>query len=339
MSTPPNKLPQKFSEWEKETITMGLRDQTVHGAKLVSASKIGYEVFILFQILWIRYRSTDNLHSLLPGIEKWIKKADTMLKSYQSWDAYCRGFDGRNLNEGTFAIARYYQLEVVKTEDKAEPEDLVTPIAHRTRAHATMDQRITKSHLQTPTKSTGDVEMMDVEEFDSDEDEIDIDETPEIPSSSPFRPVTPVSKELANVLYPPSLDEQIVNCALVIFLNALTVHFNIASNWTLHRKAFKAVFGDASFEARTDGYLNHAGQPKVILEVKPASRYAKESLIQMQESAQMVAWIKSDTDKEHHGGRLYEPLLFALHSLVYQLFVANSNTAVYISPKTAMKFT
>lgn len=312
MSTPPYKLPQAISEWGKEMIAAGLQGQTIHGAKLVSASKIGYEVFLLFQIIWIRHASTENLHRMVPGIERWIKKAETMLADYKSWDTYCRGFGGRDLNEGTFAIARYYQLEVDKTEDKAEFGALVTPIAHRTRANTTVGERLAGSHLQTPTKSTGDVEMMDVEDFDSDEDEVEIDESPELPSSSPFRPETPVSKELANVLYPPSLDEQIVNCALVIFLNALTVHFNIASNWTLHRKAFKAVFGDASFEARTDGYLNHAGQPKVILEVKPASRYAKESLIQMQESAQMVAWIKTDSDnKEHRGKRVYEP--FSLH--------------------------
>lgn len=60
-----------------------------------------------------------------------------------------------------------------------------------------------------------------------------------------------------------------MNCALVIFLNALTVHFKLANNWTLHSKAFKATFEEASFEARTDGYLDCRGHAQVIIEVKP----------------------------------------------------------------------
>lgn len=126
-----------------------------------------------------------------------------------------------------------------------------------------------------------------------------------------------------------------MNCALVIFLNALTIHFDMDSNWTLHRKAFKAVFGDASFEARVDGYLKHRGNPRVIIEVKPASRSSKELSIQMQESAQVVAWIKSDANKEHHGKRLYEP--FSLNCIAS--IHANPNPVVFIWLRIAMRST
>lgn len=186
-------------------------------------------------------------------------------------------------------------------------------------------------NLGTPTRSSGIASSMEAQDLGL----VDDSETPYNYTPSPFRPMTPVPKELASVLYPPSLDEQIVNCALVIFLNALTIHFDIDSNWTLHRKAFKAVFGDASFEARVDGYLKHRGDPRVIIEVKPASRSSKELSIQMQESAQVVAWIKSDAHKEHNGKRLYEP--FSLHCVAP--IHANPNAVVFIWLKIAMRST
>ncbi|KAJ5725321.1 uncharacterized protein N7483_006678 [Penicillium malachiteum] len=104
------------------------------------------------------------------------------------------------------------------------------------------------------------------------------------------------SPSLDKILHPPTKDEQIVNTALLLFLNALTIHFReITSTWTLHRKAFIAKFKQAEYEARTDGYLHdYSGNPKILLEVKPVKRKEKQTFIQMQEGAQMVAWIASD---------------------------------------------
>ncbi|OJJ98607.1 hypothetical protein ASPACDRAFT_1889131 [Aspergillus aculeatus ATCC 16872] len=67
---------------------------------------------------------------------------------------------------------------------------------------------------------------------------------------------------------------------------------------TVHRKAFKADFSHASFEARVDGYLEDGptGKVRTLIEVKPVHRRLKRALINMQEAAQMVAWAKSDTD-------------------------------------------
>ncbi|PYI16906.1 hypothetical protein BO99DRAFT_339058, partial [Aspergillus violaceofuscus CBS 115571] len=107
---------------------------------------------------------------------------------------------------------------------------------------------------------------------------------------SPYQPYSPVPSELINVLYPPTKDEQIVNTALIVFLNALTIHTELTSTWTLHRRAFTAKFREAQFEARTDGYLHdREGKPSVIIDVKPVSRSGNPAVIQMQESAQMVA--------------------------------------------------
>ncbi|KAL2379835.1 hypothetical protein RJZ90_004985 [Blastomyces dermatitidis] len=46
--------------------------------------------------------------------------------------------------------------------------------------------------------------------------------TPESPIDR-MSPTSPISSELANGLYPPVIDEQIVNTALIIFLNAISI--------------------------------------------------------------------------------------------------------------------
>lgn len=83
--------------------------------------------------------------------------------------------------------------------------------------------------------------------------------------------ISPVPKELENLLYPPTRDEQIVNAALVLFLSALTIHFPLSSGWTLHRRVFTANFQTASLEPRTDGYLEdrRLGNVRALIEVKP----------------------------------------------------------------------
>ncbi|KKK15133.1 hypothetical protein AOCH_007059 [Aspergillus ochraceoroseus] len=123
-------------------------------------------------------------------------------------------------------------------------------------------------HLETPSKSTNTTKTLDIEEVDLNE-AFTIPRTPSPETPSPFREITPAPKELENVLY-------IVNCALVIFLNALTFKFQLANKWTLHRKVFNATFDDASFEARTDGYLDdRKGNAQAIIEVKPVTRSKK----------------------------------------------------------------
>ncbi|KAK2805795.1 hypothetical protein FQN50_006071 [Emmonsiellopsis sp. PD_5] len=294
MSGVPKTLPRDVKSWEAAMATMGLTDQTIHGEELASGSKIGYKQFLLLQVLWLSHH-VDSLPKMLPGINKWISEAHKMLKNYQSWETYCQGFRLPGIEEGNFAVARHYQLEVTRTKDETDQLTLTTPIAHRTRARVKeVGGKLAEAHLETPSKSTNISEALDIEDLGLDDPFAIPPETPIRETPSPFREITPAPKELENVLYPPSKDEQIVNCALVIFLNALTIHFKLTNNWTLHRKAFKAKFEEASFEARIDGYLDdRQGNAQVIIEVKPMTRSKKPALIQMQESVQMVAWIKS----------------------------------------------
>ncbi|KNG91727.1 hypothetical protein ANOM_000217 [Aspergillus nomiae NRRL 13137] len=266
MSGVKTSLPRNIRQWQDEIARMNLTGQTVHGAKLASASKVEQEQFLLFHVLWVS-RRMDELPRISSGISEWISEADTMLGGYKSWETYCRSFFSPNIEEGNFAVARQYQLEVTDTQDDTDLQTFVTPIAHRTCARAReRDNPTADDHMETPSKSTNirledpfvspKTPAQETSVQDTPVQKISAQETPVHETPSPFQPITPGPKELENVLYPPTKDEQIVNCALILFLNALTMHFNLTHKRTLHRKAFKANFEKASFEARIDGYLD-----------------------------------------------------------------------------------
>jgi hypothetical protein len=110
---------------------------------------------------------------------------------------------------------------------------------------------------------------------------------------------SPVGKDTM-AQYPPANDEQIVNVALALLLNAVTMHFVPNTDWTFHRRAFQIgnKKSGKGFEARVDGYLRRLSDDKVmaILEVKPCVRKKQLAGIRMQESAQMAAWISHFRD-------------------------------------------
>jgi hypothetical protein len=109
-------------------------------------------------------------------------------------------------------------------------------------------------------------------------------------SLEPISPMNPALVKAAN-------DEQIVNIALISFLNALTIfHEDVRADWAIDRKVFH--FSNL-FEARTDGLLKIGGKgyPLAILEVKSHVRMNNIVQVQMQESAQMASWIYDHPDK------------------------------------------
>ncbi|KAL9623818.1 MAG: hypothetical protein Q9160_001809 [Pyrenula sp. 1 TL-2023] len=102
---------------------------------------------------------------------------------------------------------------------------------------------------------------------------------------------------LAAALTPAANDEQIVNVALMLLLNATTVSCpGVYADWNSHRRAFHIR---NILEARTDGYLRHEAQdtPLAIVEVKRYVRSGNPGKVQMQESAQMACWIAEHPDK------------------------------------------
>ncbi|KAF2965604.1 hypothetical protein GQX73_g7965 [Xylaria multiplex] len=124
-------------------------------------------------------------------------------------------------------------------------------------------------------------------------------------------------------------DEQIVNTALIEYLNALAIHCTeLEANWTLHRLPLIARdhTGTKTYEARVDGYLKSRQdeQPLAIMEVKPFTRKTKKAAIRMQESAQMASWINQ-----------YRPLnmsqLRATGEKIRRLLISQDRHLIYLN--------
>jgi hypothetical protein len=129
------------------------------------------------------------------------------------------------------------------------------------------------------------------------EDDVDLTEVTNKFSSVRVRStsnLTPWSAIAAGELSP-TKDEQIVNTALLLFLSTTTIHHpGVKLDWSLERRAFKF---SKLFKANVDGVL--LTRAAAIAEVKPCIRETKKERIQLQESAQMAAWINSDPEHGH----------------------------------------
>ncbi|KAJ5783405.1 uncharacterized protein N7518_009082 [Penicillium psychrosexuale] len=354
-----DEIPKTFQEWCDKVTSRDLKKAKLHDKELASASKMGFDQFLLLRVIWKTHkRNITNV----PDIKYWIREAEKKLRSYQSWSTFCDGLGipephitersgepSRARPEGNFAIVKYYHQEVEKTKPQADPETFDTPIASRTRAKTNPPlvrgmKGMTLEDPQTPSresrKPSGDISY----DFDNKTSppfhsrifKPEDDESPgSSPSSDPSPPNT-ISREMDRILYPPTRDEQIVNTALIVFLNALTMHFDFYSNWTLHRKPFIATFENAQFEARTDGYLDSpGGKTRAIIEVKPVTRKLNMVPIRMQESAQMVAWIKSDDDLAQRTNNLRLHIAQDRHELWVTVAKYEEEYLEYLSDKKA----
>ncbi|RAL00861.1 uncharacterized protein BO80DRAFT_425257 [Aspergillus ibericus CBS 121593] len=298
MSGASGNIPSNQEEWENFVKRRNLKGKTVHAAELASGSKIGYDQYLLLRVLWVDHRS--NL-SLPEEISKLLPKAAEMLAGCESWKKY-RGSFGKTENpEGSFAVARHYQQMAADSREKIRPNSFDTPVARRTRSHYSKGAPdISTLQLNPPKTPPGkQTKLPETPVLSTSDDDWIADDDESSPQVSPITPATQVPEELQKMMYPPTKDEQIMNIALVIFLNALTIHFTDCKScvWTLHRKGFHANFTQASFEARTDGYLDDLQESAyALIEVKPVIRGNRQNLIQMQESAQMVAWLMNDSE-------------------------------------------
>lgn len=107
----------------------------------------------------------------------------------------------------------------------------------------------------------------------------------------------------------PTGDEQVVNAALVNFLNALFLRDNKHSSWTMDRKrfVFQSKKTGVQFTAITDGHLRieNVESSAAIIEVKARHRHAEfGGKIEMQESAQMANWIFQEPNSHWSRDRL-----------------------------------
>ncbi|KAL3461975.1 hypothetical protein BJX64DRAFT_288927 [Aspergillus heterothallicus] len=310
-------LPATQWDWKERAEKCLQTGETLHNATLTSGSKVQEKQFLLFQVLW-KDEQTRALPLKEYELDQFHKAAGAFLKDYPSWNVYkeniSRRGDMSKVEESTFALVLDLQHGAALVTEDEVSESLtfaLSPVSSRTRQATTAKDR-DRYNAQTPTRRKPPKQPTMGGLYDEESE----DEDMETPAT-----VTPPTKQMANLRMDPpaaeevreltkhqSKDEQIVNAALISFLSALTLHGHrgtrqsLDNAWSLHRLPLIADFGDACYEARTDGYLYDKGKGggtiRALVEVKAAQRARKEKPIRMQEAAQMVAWLKCHPERE-----------------------------------------
>jgi hypothetical protein len=309
------RLPSTQGEWDEIVKEFRLEHQNIHDFKEISsASEIGIEQFLLLQVIWT---VSDNDKALFqPKKDSLViqpdhfKAAKAYLSNAESWTEYMNSLrepknisaiDGAFPDIGSMSAARYWQLLSTKTTETEQAVSKFSPIMTRSRTYANRLREIP----QTPTPATRGQgrtrNLFDVKQLAQSLEGYSLDESSQPGTAeSEMDTVFFDTPESSMVLYPSTEDEQIVNTALLLLLTGITMHFDMPARWSLHRKAFmlKNVDGKV-YEARVDGYLlcTTNSQVKAIAEVKPFLRQPKIQAIQMQEGAQMAAWISNYPDQ------------------------------------------
>ncbi|KAH7267518.1 uncharacterized protein BKA55DRAFT_589900 [Fusarium redolens] len=222
--------------------------------------------------------SIHDLADLNSGSQDWIsrdvlKKATSFLESF--------GQDEKKISEGSFSMVQYYQRLSIQPRQKPSHEeiDLSSPkVAFSprvTRSQAARRYQGSTSRPETPSRPPK--EDMSIDEHFGN---LVLDPDTSSLNSDPLGPLSyhsSLSGETGKQ-YQSIEDEQIVNTALILFLNALTLHCDsVQGAWTLYRKPF-VVKASATkvYEARVDGLLRVKDRTCAIVEVKPFIRYGSE---------------------------------------------------------------
>ena len=303
-------IPSKLSEWKKAVDNCSSDIGTIHDfGNPESGSKIGQDQFLALRVLWKGGRHRD-----LIGPEG--KKGDFLLKRHhyekakkdlgkdEYWQQYLNSFN-KPLEHwpfprmGTFSLVRHHQF--LCHNIKPVDIDASSPkISTRTRSATALVKRIADMRLgqgpdsPSPHSSSNQIPRGVEPQTPMGKDQFSRDEYGSSARSAVSSTFTCPSPAPDGTAFPAVEDEQIVNAALLNFLTAITLHFEIPASWSFHRQAFElGKNGIKVFEARVDGYLCSSNNKhiKAIIEVKASSRKNGLAAIRRQESAQMAAWI------------------------------------------------
>lgn len=288
-------LPQASRDWKILRNTHSKQIDIHRLENSESASKIQVKQFLALKVIWPVQEQSD-MSTFFNGIgfdnTLFLEESNSMAQR-DAWilylDALQKNEDAREERRrepytlssvfpdkmGPFALVLHNQLEIEDIAENNADEDLdkveVTPRRVQRELRPRRDISYYPSTPHTPQNKSffDDIEM-----------------------SSPAHEGEP------KLSY--AKDEQIVNLALINFLNAIWINERRNSEWSLKRKAFNFESkGDgADFLARVDGHLGitHrlADRSGAILEVKARRRPQRrrgDHKIEMQESAQMALWI------------------------------------------------
>jgi hypothetical protein len=323
------RLPATGRDWVRKATSLHINDtDSIHTCgSTASASKIGPKQYLLLRVLWERTQRPIDLvakESLWATSTATAQAARSFLQSGAisiPWKKYLDSIDEapsdltKNYYSGLemFTLVRYHQIQSqgVPEIDVDYVDSKVVFVPERTYNTRQVEKARQLAHEYdppTPTKSNPGqweegisiIEDGDRPSTPTHGNPGTAQEAPETTASDP--PYSPPHEEIAKQ-FKAIEDEQIVNTALILYLNSLLIYCpNIKADWTLHRYPLisKNHQGDKSYEARVDGFLKRQedGAPLIIVEVKPYYRRKKPVETRMQEGAQMAAWINCFPPKD-----------------------------------------
>lgn len=305
-----SKLPRTLGEWASSATRRAVIDSSIHDHPQQSGSKVEEPQFLLLRAVWPASREAFAFKEDCKS-KRWIdsqnlSRASSYLNSLDAWNKYIGslGQPQERIMGGTFALVHYYQR--LSTRPNKKPSgNAFSKVDFSPRVTRSQARRNPPQRPETPTRAPrGGTNVSDA--MDSVMDLLeDLNLDPDAPNyssgSSPLSTLSghsPTSGENAKNVQ--TEDEQIVNTALILLLNALTLHCDLVQGeWSLYRQPFVVKkANDKVYEARVDGLLRiNQKNTRAIIEVKPFIRNASPEIldgIRMQETAQMAAWIAQD---------------------------------------------
>ncbi len=302
-------LPGNLSQWKARVRKIQSFDGDIHSLqKYDSGSKIGLKQLLSLRVFW-KEKTLAQFHGAAYVRQECLDKAVAYLDASGDFQRYLgqiradRKYAPPFPAVGLFSQELASQLEIGRVPEnynKAEPDSAkvcdVDPVAARTRGKlaALRAQGAQGSRSAAAVAAGGmggameDLQLSGEDAYAAStgsgaiiEDETSYLDRAPVPATPGY--YEPGGK-VAN-------DEQTVNTALYLFLNATIMHHaKVRAYWTMHRIGFQI---HTYFEARTDGYLEGLGSYRVcaILEVKRYRRASNANAVRMQETAQMAAWI------------------------------------------------
>lgn len=292
------------TQWKKLAEKEKVTNLSIHNEQVPSGSKFELRHYLLLRVLWKRLnprtrKKGSRFHPEEFGLDTWIEYAKDKLKDYHWWNVYCESLERGEPAEGNFFVPGLFQKEAAAVDDDDTGNDIVFFIPENTRAKKER-RRLNKAKksAMTSTPNNSPVQLPPYENHGEQDDmEEYVSESSSFKPSSSFSESSSGSQEIWNQMYPRSEGEGTVNAALVSFLKAITAHFNLSSDWTMHQKPLKAKFANTQYEARSDGYLKgiYENDVRGLIEAKPFFRGRDLLDIRIQESAQNVAWLMEDS--------------------------------------------
>ncbi|KAL9093511.1 MAG: hypothetical protein Q9165_003906 [Trypethelium subeluteriae] len=343
------------STWRALASKHGVAGVNVHDVKQPrSGSRLGLDQFLTFRAIYYWQPQsnfkTNVVHQFI-GPE-YLEHALKHLKSTLSWlkyikaieDVHQKKFQISEQDIGSYFSTLDWQNEALRKKKSSAQLSFqgkidFSPIAKRTRS------KQTAKALGSPSKAmkrlagmvTSKLRLGETDEPSSQHKGLEasmsspsraqepsqVYETPE--SMGPISPAQIEDMPIRN-------DEQIVNSALLTFLRCLTGYKrapNAQWDMTRHRLTFENIpssdtKGFKVYSADTDGLLRAEDGHTVlaIIEVKPYIRQHDRNSIRMQETAQMVAWIREAAQKQHDWKKIPRKI---------KLLVSQDNFEIYLT--------